>query len=106
MEKEELGNKIKELFSRGAKASKDVLDKAGEKVQDFSDKSVKKIEKHQLESKRDCKYEELGMKISQMLMEGALVKSDCEEDVSILLSIQDEIKELTDQIAKKDAEIE
>jgi len=103
MNTEELGNKVKEMFSKGAKASKDAFEKAGDKVQDFTDKSVIKIEKHQLESKRDCKYEELGLKLSQMLMEGAVVSSSNQEDVNILNDIQEEIKNLSDQIREKEA---
>lgn len=103
MNTEELGNKVKEMFSKGAKASKDAFEKAGDKVQDFTDKSVIKIEKHQLESKRDCKYEELGLKLSQMLMEGAVISSTNQEDVNILNDIQEEIKNLSDQIREKEA---
>ncbi|MCR4580405.1 MAG: hypothetical protein K5681_08665 [Treponema sp.] len=106
MEKEEVGSKIKDWFSKGAKASKEALDKAGSKVQDFSDKSVKKLEIHKIEANRDCKYEELGLKISQMLLEGATVNTENAEDLEILLGIQSEIKELSDQIAKKEAELE
>ena len=98
MDTNELGHKLKDLFDKSARASKKALDKAGSKVQDFSDKSVKKLEVHQLETKRDCKYEELGLKLSQLLLEGASVQTEKEEDLAILLSIQDEIKELTSKI--------
>ncbi len=98
MDTSDFGTKIKELFNKSAKASKEALDKAGAKAQDLSDKGVKKFTIHQLETKRDCKYEELGLKISQMLLEGVSVQSEKEEDVAILLSIQDEIKGLSSQI--------
>lgn len=102
MNTEELGNKVKDLFSKGAKASKEALEKAGDKVQDFTDKSVIKVEKHQLETKRDCKYEELGLKLSQMLIEGASVTSNNPDDVKIILDIQEEIKNLSDKIREKE----
>lgn len=105
MEKDEFGTKIKDFFSKSAKASKKVLDKAGTKVQDFSDKSVKKIERHQLEAKRDSKYEELGKRISQMIIDGATVNSEHAEDLTILFGIQEEIIDLSAQIAKKDEEL-
>ena len=105
MDSYDFGNKLKALFSRGAAASKDAFEKAGEKVQDFSDKSVKKLEIHKLESNRDCKYEELGLKISQMLLEGASVKTENKEDLQILLALQDEIKALSEEITKKEAEL-
>ena len=74
-------------------------------MQDFTDKSVVKIEKHQLESKRDLKYEEMGLKLSQMLLEGAKVTSNNEEDVKILEGIQEEIKNLSDQIREKEKKL-
>ena len=48
MNVEDFGNKVKDLFSRGTQASKEALSKAGDKVQDFTDKSVTKIEIHKL----------------------------------------------------------
>jgi len=103
MNTEEIESKVKELFSKGAKASKEAIEKAGDKVQDFTDKSVIKVAKHQLETKRDCKYEELGLKLSQMLLEGATISSSNPDDVTILTNIQEEIKELSDQIREKEA---
>lgn len=102
MNTEEIGNKVKEIFSKGAKASKEALEKAGDKVQDFTDKSVIKLEKHQLETKRDCKYEELGLKLSQMLIEGATISSSNPDDLEIINNIQEEIKNISDQIREKE----
>lgn len=102
MNTEEIGNKVKEIFSKGAKASKEALEKAGDKVQDFTDKSVIKLEKHQLETKRDCKYEELGLKLSQMLIEGATISSSNTDDLEIINNIQEEIKNISDQIREKE----
>lgn len=102
MDTNDFADKLKDFFSRGALASKNALNKAGEKVQSLSDKSVNKLELRQLENKRDCKYEELGLKLSQMLLEGALVTSDNEDDKKILLNIQEEIKELTSLIVQKE----
>ena len=102
---EEIGTKVKELFSRGTEASKEALAKAGDKVQDFTDKSVTKIEIHKLETKRDCKYEEMGLKLSQMLLQGASITCENPEDIKILSWIQDEIKSLTGQIREKENEL-
>ena len=88
MNMEELGSKLKDLFSKGTKASKEALEKAGDKVQDFTDKSVTKIEIHKLETKRDCKYEEMGLKLSQMLLEGASITSSNADDIKILNDIK------------------
>lgn len=105
MDTNEIGNKVKGWFEKGSKATKEALEKAGDKVQDFTDKSVVKIEKHQLESKRDLKYEEMGLKLSQMLLEGAKVTSNNEGDVKILEGIQEEIKNLSDQIREKEKKL-
>ena len=105
MNMDEIGNKVKDLFSRGTKASKEALEKAGDKVQDFTDKSVTKIEIHKLETKRDCKYEEMGLKLSQMLLEGASITCDNVEDIKILNGLQEEIKSLSEQIKNKEQEL-
>ena len=102
---EEFGNKVKSIFSKGVESSKEVLEKAGDKVQDFTDKSVTKIEIHKLETKRDCKYEEMGLKLSQMLLEGASITCENADDIKILNDIQEEIKNLAEQISEKEREL-
>lgn len=102
---EEINSKVKDLFSRGKKASKEALEKAGDKVQDFTDKSVTKIEIHKLETKRDCKYEEMGLKLSQMLLQGASITSSNPDDIRILNDIQEEIKNLAEQISEKEKDL-
>ena len=105
MNMEEFGNKVKSLFSKGVESSREALEKAGDKVQDFTDKSVTKIEIHKLETKRDCKYEELGLKLSQMLLQGASITCENVEDIKILTDIQEEIKTLSDQIRERESEL-
>ena len=102
---EELGTKVKDLFSRGTQASREALERAGDKVQDFTDKSVTKLEIHKLETKRDCKYEEMGLKLSQMLLEGASITCSNADDIRILNDIQEEIKNLAEQISEKEKEL-
>ncbi len=102
---DEVGTKLKDLFSRGSQVSKEVFEKAGDKVQDFTDKSVTKLEIHKLETKRDCKYEEMGLKLSQMLLQGAAITCDNVEDIKILNDIQEEIKNLSDQIREKEKSV-
>ena len=105
MNMEEIGSKVKEMFSRGTQASKEAFEKAGDKVQDFTDKSVTKIEIHKLETKRDCKYEEMGLKLSQMLLQGASITCENVEDIKILTDIQEEIKNLSEEIRNKESEL-
>ena len=105
MDIEEFGTKVKSLFSKGMETSKEAFEKAGDKVQDFTDKSVTKIEIHKLETKRDCKYEEMGLKLSQMLLQGASITCENVEDIKILTDIQEEIKTLSDQIRERESEL-
>ena len=105
MDTNEIGNKVKDLFHKGSKATKEAPERAGDKMQDFTDKSVVKVEKYQLEQKRDVKYEEMGLKISQMLLEGATINFENTRDVEILNEMQEEIKELSDQIREKESEL-
>lgn len=51
---------VKNLFDKGINASKKALGVAGDAVHDFSDKSVLRIERKQLESKLKKQYELLG----------------------------------------------
>ena len=104
MNMDDVKTKVKDLFTRGTQASKEALEKAGDKVQDFTDKSVTKIEIHKLETKRDCKYEEMGLKLSQMLLQGASITCENVEDIKILHDIQEEIKNLSGQIREKEKE--
>ena len=105
MNMDDVKTKVKDLFTRGTQASKEALEKAGDKVQDFTDKSVTKIEIHKFETKRDCKYEEMGLKLSQMLLQGASITCENVEDIKILNDIQEEIKNLSEQIREKEKEL-
>ncbi|NLC92954.1 MAG: hypothetical protein GX677_05765 [Treponema sp.] len=93
MEKNEFGNKVADLFSKGAKASKDAFEKAGDAVQDFTDKSITKIENKKIESKINNKYEELG-KIVSFELESKDFNSFSEESITKIQEIQKEITSL------------
>jgi len=100
MNSEELGTKIKSFISRGAEVSKSAFEKAGDKVQEFSDKSLIRIEKKQLESKRDSKYVALGAKLSAYLETN---KIELPEALNFEVeSLQQEIASLTNQIKEKE----
>lgn len=105
MDSENFETKIKGWFSKSAKASKQAFEKAGDKVQDFTDKSVLKIEKKQLETKIDAKYMELGLKVSNILASGVKVTVEDETEQKAVDSIQKEINKLTKQIKEKESEI-
>ena len=103
MDTQELGKKVKQLFTKGAEASKEAFEKAGDKVQDFTDKSVTKIEKKQLENKLEAKYAELGKQISSILNDKDKIVINDEEIASNAKKIQKEIKDFLDQIKEKDS---
>lgn len=105
MKGENLESKVKDAISKGAKASKEAFEKAGNKIQDFTDKSFLKIEIHQLETKRDCKYEELGLKISELLLKGMKIDFEDNSDVEIVNGLQQEIIELSSKISEKESEL-
>ena len=52
MDKDEIKEKLQSGLDKFLDSSKKALGKAGNAVQDFSDKSVIRIEKHQFEVKR------------------------------------------------------
>lgn len=97
MKKNEFGNKVADLFSKGAKASKDAFEKAGDAVQDFTDKSITKIENKKIELKITNKYEELG-KIVSLELESKELNNFSEESVTKIQEIQKEIVSLKSNI--------
>lgn len=100
MDSEELVTKVKSFLTKGAADAKTAFEKAGDKVQKFSDKSVVRIEKKQIETKRDGKYKILGEKISQFIIDKKL---EIPEAISVEVeAIQKEIEELSSQIKEKE----
>lgn len=99
MDSDELIGKVKTFLTKGAAQAMTAFEKAGDKVQDFSDKSVVRLEKKQLESKRDVKYRALGQKISEYILDKKL---EIPEEISVEIdSLQKEIIEFTAQIKEK-----
>jgi len=102
MDTEEFSKKSKEEIKKFAEASKNAFEKVGGNIQKFTDDSVIKIERNQLERKRAGKYEELGSKLSAALIAGAKVEGIEEATAEAIKKIQDEILELSEQISAKD----
>lgn len=101
MDTEELGEKLKGWFSKGAKVSKEAFEKAGDKVQEFSDKSVIRIEKKQLESKLEKKYEEVGEKVVALL-EAEAISIKNKDDKVVFKAFLEEINKIKDEIKAKE----
>ncbi len=59
-------DRMKTCIDKGVDVSKDMFSKAGSAIQDFGDKSVTRIELHQLESKAKQEFASLGMQIYEL----------------------------------------
>lgn len=100
MNKEEIESKLRSFVTKGAEVSKEMFEKAGDKVQDFSDKSLIKLEKKQLESKQEKKFSELGCKLYELIKTAKItVAEEYQENINILVA---EIDELSDAIKQKE----
>jgi len=91
----------KTALDKGAEVSKKALDKAGTAVQDFSDKSVVRIEKRQFEAKRDELYKNLGKLIAEAV-NGGQRSTFAAADADISASAA-EIKHLDEEIRRREA---
>ena len=67
MESKDLESKFKEIGKKVAEVSKSAFDKASDKVQDFTDKSILKIDIKKLQVKQNQLYKNLGEKVSKIL---------------------------------------
>jgi hypothetical protein len=88
--------KVKGYFDKGVQASKQAIDKAGDAVQDFGDKSVVRIELKQLESKKETKISELGKKVYTVLSRNKQ---------TVLTVESSEIAQLITELKKTDRDI-
>ncbi len=126
----EFFNKMKNYLDRGVEVSKDALVKAGEKVQDFGDKSVNRIEISQLEGKIQKEILKLGNyayssftkenctsfstedeNVQQILKEIALLNKEIEQKKALLKEKEEtktvetaEVAETEDAVADETAE--
>ena len=97
-------DKVKDFMDKGVEVSKTALTKAGEAVQDFSEKSVIRIDIKKLESKLEKLINELGSYVFD--------KISCENAESVyasdekVASIIKNINEVKSQIASKTEELE
>lgn len=68
MDKNEFKEKVRDGMDKFIESSKKVLGAAGNAVQDFSDKSVVRIEKSQFESKLHEQYRKFGEYVAGILV--------------------------------------
>ncbi len=99
--------KIKVWLSKGASVSKSAFEKAGDAVQDFSDKSVLKLDKMKLESQKNKKLTELGIVVNDMIANGFSgfdIETVPEKDK--IMEIFRQISEFSEKIKEKEKQIE
>ena len=100
MNTEELKEKFKQGVDKIVTSSKKAIGKAGVAMQDFSDKSVICIEKHQLETKLEAEYIRLGELVAaRFLVEPSASVSASEDTVA---SIIKEISRYNEEIKKRE----
>lgn len=98
MDIEQVKSKIKNIFNKTVEVSKNTFEKAGDAVQDFSDKTMIRIEKNQLDGKLNDAFAEFGIVIFNSLSE----KLTSEEMNSVLETfVEGESLENAKQIIEK-----
>ena len=107
MDSKEIESKVKAIGKKVAEVSKSAFDKASDKVQDFTDKSILKIDIKKLQVKQNELYKNLGEKVSKFLSEEIIdqLGIDNPSENENILSIQNEIIELEKQIQQKQSEL-
>ncbi|MBP3708993.1 MAG: hypothetical protein J6I73_01080 [Treponema sp.] len=90
----------KNAFDKGVEVSKTAISKASNAVQDFSDKSVVRIERRQFETKRDEQFAVLGKKVAEKIINenAQSIKADDEDVIAII----EEIKHCNEELARRD----
>lgn len=94
----------KDVFSVGVDVSKKALSKAGDAVQDFGDKSVIRMEKHQAEQKRYELVKELGSIAVDCFIKNANTELDASD--KRVAEVIEKIKRLDEEIARRRAILE
>jgi hypothetical protein len=90
----------KNAIDKSLEVSKKALDKAGAVVQDFSDKSVVRIEIHQFEGKRDEQFRIMGKKAAEkFIKDGQETISEGDADIQPIIT---EIKRINKEIEKRE----
>ena len=90
----------KTAFDKGMEVSKTALSKASSAVQDLSDKSVVRIEKHQFETKKEEQLLALGKKVFEKFAgdTASAVRAD-DADIAPIVA---EVKHCDEEIAKRE----
>lgn len=94
----DFAEKMKDLFGKSAEASKVAMNKAGNAIQEFSDKTVLKVEMNKLETKKKEAFEELGEVIYEFIDK---LPEDVASDEKIV-SLKEKISQLDSDIEKKE----
>lgn len=97
-------DKMKGYVDKGVSVSKEAFGKAGGAVQNFSDKSVVRIEIKQLETKRKVQLDSLGEKVYALFGKGKCTEISADmPDISPLLA---DLKKIDRDISKRKKALE
>ncbi|MCI5645534.1 hypothetical protein [Treponema porcinum] len=102
MNTEELKEKFKQGVDKVVTSSKKAIGKAGVAMQDFSDKSVIRIEKHQLETKREAEYIRLGELVAARFLAEPSPSASVSASEDTVASIIKEISRYNEEIKKRE----
>lgn len=100
MDKEGFKEKLNEGVDKVVSSAKKAIGKAGVAMQDFSDKSVIRIEKRQFESKREAEYIKLGELVAERFSADANAAVSASEEA--VVAIMTEINHCTEEIKKRE----
>ncbi|NLM00721.1 MAG: hypothetical protein GX220_04630 [Treponema sp.] len=96
--------KMKSFFDKSVEVSKDALSKTGKAVQEFSDKSIVRIEIKQLENKIQKEYVELGSKVFSFFNSDKQGKLSIDDD--FISSAVKKIVHYNEEIERRNVELE
>lgn len=91
-------SRLKEFLTKSAEVSKNVFSKAGDAVQEFSDKSVVKIDKIKLENQKSKKLTDLGQIVYDLFSDSQTSVSFDNENIK---SLFEEITQIEKNIEEK-----
>lgn len=95
--------RMKHALSNGMEGSRDFLEKARDKVQDFGESSVIRLEIRQLESQAKQEMAKLGTRVYELLVEEG--KGSVSQKTPELKDVLTEIDDIKHKIADKERQL-
>lgn len=95
--------RMKEVISTGMDGSKDWLEKARDKVHEFGETSVIRLEIRQLESQAKQQFATLGTRVYELLVDEG--KGSISQKTPELKEVFQEIEDIKEKIAEKEQQL-